>query len=236
MENFADLPEALQDADEVVEGLHRLQFSDEEITVMKNVGYQEIKIAIDIASADIYQNFKRGLNTLLFVYYAGHGMMNNTTYIVTNGKRMYPLESTLRCLAKADGSYVVSVFDCCREKMQQKPMRGRIEANSSSYDFEDESEWIGKPNNSQENIIITYGCQPSQGVPAKSTLATTYFQYLGKSSQPSPDGKRYLALPGCLNFFQNVDGKCEHVTKVAKPCLLEWIAIPEDVTHVGRLE
>ena len=29
-------------------------------------------------------------------------------------------------------------------------------------------------------------------------------------------------LPGCLNFFQNVDGKCEHNIKAAKPIMLEW--------------
>ena len=44
-------------------------------------------------------------------------MMDNCTYCVLNGHRMYPLEKMLRCLAKADGSYVVSVFDCCREKL-----------------------------------------------------------------------------------------------------------------------
>ena len=29
-------------------------------------------------------------------------------------------------------------------------------------------------------------------------------------------------LPGCLNFFQNIDGKCEHNIKAAKPIMLEW--------------
>ena len=31
-----------------------------------------------------------------------------------------------------------------------------------------------------------------------------------------------LMLPGCLNFFQNIDGKTEHSIKVAKPIILEW--------------
>ena len=31
-----------------------------------------------------------------------------------------------------------------------------------------------------------------------------------------------LLLPGCLNFFQNSDGKCEHNIKAAKPLLLIW--------------
>lgn len=29
-------------------------------------------------------------------------------------------------------------------------------------------------------------------------------------------------LPGCLNFFQNWDGKCEHAIKTCRPILLEW--------------
>ena len=29
-----------------------------------------------------------------------------------------------------------------------------------------------------ENFIISYGCQPSDGVPAKSTIAISYFKWL----------------------------------------------------------
>ena len=57
---------------------------------------------------------------MLFVYYAGHGIMDNYTLMVVNDKdirkRTYPLEKMLRSMAKIKGSYVVSVFDCCREK------------------------------------------------------------------------------------------------------------------------
>lgn len=36
------------------------------------------------------------------------------------------------------------------------------------------------------------------------------------------NGSKHLMLPGCLNFFQNIDGKCEHNIKAAKPIMLEW--------------
>ena len=51
-------------------------------------------------------------------------MMDNTTYCVLNATKSYPLEKMLRTIAKQDGSYVMSVFDCCREKLnnQQKEM------------------------------------------------------------------------------------------------------------------
>ena len=77
------------------------------------------------------------MKTLLFVYYAGHGMMDNCTYVVLNGKRMYPLEKMLRTLAKADGSYVVAVFDCCREKMPKEATRGLGSGGSEELMMDD---------------------------------------------------------------------------------------------------
>ena len=115
----------MQDVKVVYSGLTKLKFLKSEIKLLKNPNYQELKIEVDKASALIYENFQKdGSNTLLFVYYAGHGMMDNCTYAVLNGARMYPLEKMLRSLAKADGSYVVSVFDCCREKLVQNATRG----------------------------------------------------------------------------------------------------------------
>ena len=67
-------------------------------------------------------------------------MMDNCTYAVVNGSRMYPLEKQLRTIAKQDGSYVVSVFDCCREKMQVQAMRG---SGGAGDDGDDEREVIG---------------------------------------------------------------------------------------------
>lgn len=149
--------------------------------------------------------------------------MDNCTYSVLNGARMYPLEKMLRCVAKADGSYVVAVLDCCREKLPKQETRGfntQAIANDGLL-ISDDQEWIGQPKGSQENIIITYGCQPSDGVPQKSKLAKSYFRYLRKSAQDYNDVK-CLMLPGCLNFFQNKDGRCEHNIKAAKPIMLEW--------------
>ena len=80
---------------------------------------------------------------------------------------------------------------------------------------------MGKTEDISDNFILTYGCQPSSGVPAKSTIAKSYFRYLRASSKPFADSN-YFMLPGCINFFQNDDGKCEHNIKVAKPLMLEW--------------
>ena len=69
---------------------------------------------------------------------------------------------------------------------------------------------------------MTYGCQPSSGVPQKSTIAQTYFRYLRSKGMSARDQSCRLVLPYCLNFFQNTDGKCEHNIKAAKPLLLTW--------------
>ena len=58
-------------------------------------------------------------------------------------------------------------------------------------------------------------------MPQKSSLAKHYFKYLRKSTVEY-NGVRRFMLPGCLNFFQNIDGKCEHNIKAAKPIMLEW--------------
>ena len=43
-----------------------------------------------------------------------------------------------------------------------------------------------------------------------------------------------VQLPGCLNFFQNTDGKCEHSIKVARPLLLAWENIANKQLPFGK--
>ena len=94
MQGFSDIPESLEDIKVVYAGLRRLRFKREEITMLIDGVYMEVKMAIDQAMNAIYENHCNGQNTLLFVYYAGHGVMDNYTYSVLNGGRRYkyPLE------------------------------------------------------------------------------------------------------------------------------------------------
>jgi hypothetical protein len=83
----------------------------------------------------------------------------------------------LRSLAKADGSYVIALFDCCRERIIAGATRGvNVEDDDGLAAASDQIP------DSHENFIITYGCPPTEGVPAKSTIAKTYMSYLKKSS------------------------------------------------------
>ena len=119
----------------------------------------------------------------------------------------------LRSLAKADGSYVIALFDCCREKIPPEVSRGMGAEEEDGLEAA-----AGAIPENHENFIMTYGCPPTEGVPAKSTIAKSYMKYL-KSSQ-DPNG--HISLPGPLNFFVGADGKCEHNIKVNFPLLLKY--------------
>ena len=79
----------------------------------------------------VSQNWDRGRETtLVFVYYAGHGVMDNTTFAVLNDpnakKWKFPLEKFLRTLGTIPGAWVVGLFDCCRERLSNDLRGGGI--------------------------------------------------------------------------------------------------------------
>ena len=58
----------------------------------------------------------------MVIYYAGHGVMcknvNNIVVLEQNEKkRLYKLEEMSRSLSNLPGSYIITIFDCCREYM-----------------------------------------------------------------------------------------------------------------------
>ena len=85
---------------------------------------------------EIAENWRNGeKKTLIFVYFAGHGVMTNMTHAVCNGafdkqgrpnysKARYPLENSLRSLGIERGGYVIGIFDCCREQLNEATRGG----------------------------------------------------------------------------------------------------------------
>ena len=66
----------------------------------------------------LYENSEAGKQTLVFVYYAGHGqMIDNFTRIVLNDEhgKCYPLEKMLRSASQMNKTIILGLFDCCRE-------------------------------------------------------------------------------------------------------------------------
>ena len=211
-QRYADLPDTEKDQQVMVAGLRMLGFGEEDIIAVREPSWAELHGAVMELALEVQKASMDGGRTLIFAYYAGHGLSDNLVYAQLNEERIYPLEKMLRDLAKADGSYIVCLFDCCRERMQPGAARGPGTEVSGMLDVPTSAE-------TEENFIITYGCPPTEGVPAKSTIARAYVGYLKQAADP----KGNIALPGPLNFFVGAGGKCEHSIKVRKPLLLQWM-------------
>lgn len=74
--------------------------------------------------------------------------------------RYFPIESILFNLATYQNTYILSLFDCCREEMpaseKQTRAMGLMEEVTQSE---------------QHNFVCLFGSAPGRGVPAQSTLA-----------------------------------------------------------------
>jgi hypothetical protein len=63
---------------------------------------------------------------LVFVYYSGHGVMDDTTHIVVNSQnsseRYFDLEAKLFILSQCcKSTYTMTLLDCCRESVDVRP-------------------------------------------------------------------------------------------------------------------
>ena len=83
-----------------------------------------MKAKMQSVSAKIINNRDRGLNTLLKVYYTGHGAMTTTTQCATcsskSKRQYYPLEKMLKEISTYEKTFVFGIFDCCRNEIREK--------------------------------------------------------------------------------------------------------------------
>ena len=91
-----------------------------EILVVKNADHRKfVELFQDKIQSRIIVNHTEKKKTLIFFYYAGHGILKGHTKAVCNQgelarKVFYPLEGNLRSMGALPGAYVIGVFDCCR--------------------------------------------------------------------------------------------------------------------------
>ena len=178
------------DAENVKNGFVELGANKTDIQIYEDVSYNEIKAIKNKIKQDIVINWASGQKTLCFVYYAGHGVMDNMTYAVCNQadkKTIYPLQGQLKALSQEPGAYIIGIFDCCREKITQD-MRG----NSSNPPIDEDE-------NDHMNHIFWFGCQENGGVSADSTIAVDFFKEV-KSVANSADGS--VRLPTDMLFWR----------------------------------
>ena len=72
-----DIPETMEDVKVVCAGLKKLKFSDQNIRVLIDPDFSDISLALKEINLEIEKLFKeKGIHTLLFSYFAGHGVMD----------------------------------------------------------------------------------------------------------------------------------------------------------------
>lgn len=179
-QRFANLLQPPEDIKVMKSGLSQMGFED--IRELHNPSYLEMHKTISGLGSEMMENDEEEHKTLLFIYYSGHGMMDTRLHAVVNDKKKerFPLETKIRNLATIKNNYIVSVFDCCREKIKhiEKPsvaMRGTEEAQETD-EWHDNEEELDIESHCQ--FILTFGCPPTEGVPAKSTIARSYLKNL----------------------------------------------------------
>ena len=96
---FSDLPAVYNDLENMKKGLKKaLGAQDSEIMEMKDIDFAKLSKTMITLNEQIIANWVTGSkNTLIFFYYAGHGIMKNFTNIVCDkapraSKIFYPLE------------------------------------------------------------------------------------------------------------------------------------------------
>ena len=82
-------------------------------------------------------------------------------------------------------TYIVTIFDFCREELPKDEIRGGGEQEAEVK---------------RQNFYVTFGCPPSQGVPAKSTIVENNIycinQYLNENGG-------ILVLLTALEYFKS---------------------------------
>ena len=114
--DFADLPGVIDDAVNAKKGMVGLGASIFDIRDYEDVNYKTFVHLFEALNVELYKNNSVGEKTLLFIYYAGHGIVDNMTFAVTNEDQDFPLEQNIRQIANVEGSYVVALFDCSRQR------------------------------------------------------------------------------------------------------------------------
>ncbi len=119
-EGLKDIKEVKDDYQNVRKGIKELGARDCDIIPMPDCTYEQLHALFKDMQEEIRKNSRHGEKTLVFIYYAGHGVNDEFTFAVVNDegkKKKFPLEAFIRTLGTEKNGYVVGVLDCCREKL-----------------------------------------------------------------------------------------------------------------------
>ena len=194
-------------------GLERLGFKDENILTLTEPDSDKIKNALKKVKNEVLRESSKGGRTCVFIYYGGHGAIDDLTYCVTGDGKPCELEKMIRGLSADANSYYFGLFDCCRDKVTIKTMneihklkgnkRGKgLDALDSMLDeFADEGDEV-IPDAAKQNYIISFGCAPGLGVKTESNLVKSFLTAARQFSQ-STDG--IVKFPKALQLIRYED-------------------------------
>lgn len=181
---------------------------------VKNLGFQEIqkfwepdhkklKLYFTKLDARLLEEADEGKKTMVFVYYTGHGLMDERSLIVVNDDStkpknafMFPLERYIRTISENPNNYMVALFDCCRARVPKK-FRNMLNCDD------------GGEEEPSRNLMFIFGCAPTSVVNQKSPLARAFITQcdLGKKKNGGQ-----VSFPMDFIFFKTKDAKPEIVT------------------------
>ena len=102
-------------------------------------------------------------------------MRDNHSQIVMSDREketpLYDLEGRLRSLGSLPGSFVIGIFDCCRDAFDQT-IFPPVESRGAPSD---KTEYLVEQG---QNVFLIFGCQPKKGVPAESRIVPQFFEII----------------------------------------------------------
>jgi len=105
-------------------------------------------------------------------------------------------------MSKGMNCYVFSIFDCCRSS---PPAGDTFRGAGALQSAIDEAEMDFDSSFAKQNYVAIYGCAPSDGVRARSTVAGHLLGHLFKNL----DSENKVTIPDALVKWKGSDGKAE---------------------------
>ena len=88
-------------------------------------------------------------------------------------KPLYNLEARLRALGSLDNSFVIGIFDCCRDAFDKSIFPPDTAATRGGDGDEKRDEVVEKDEG--RNVFLIFGCASNKSVPATSKIAIQFF-------------------------------------------------------------
>jgi len=207
-EGFDDIIEVQDDYQNVCKGWKQFKgYRMFDVRSKENAGREYFSELFSNLRQELLNNSTDGEKTLLWFYYAGHGVMKNLVFAVTtDGTAPYPLEAQLMNLSTTKNCYVLGTFDCCRAPFPTTHRGANAEENLEET-------------TSPYNFIFYYGCPPNKTVPGKSTLAKAFFAKLNEKADPYYGS---VVLPSSISHWHGTDGQANSNSNANTDLLLQF--------------